>query len=140
MATLDEIGKAFRLVYQAGLEFPPAKAELTDRLEAWNEFLADIPADALIEAARKIVLTGERFPSVPHIRKVAEGIVDARRFNQPRIMRLLKPPAYMAEHDRLKMVCGRESRLPTDDELYALEKLRGIRMLADEEALEGVLA
>lgn len=74
MATEAEIEKAFMLIVGAGLDFTPNRDEIPLRIESWCEFLKDIPGSTLVQAAKDIVIAGEKFPSVPTIRKQAEKV------------------------------------------------------------------
>jgi hypothetical protein len=74
MATEAEIEKAFMLVLGAGLDFAPAKEDIPIRVNSWCDLLTDIPGDTLIQAAKDIAISGDKFPSVPSIRKQAEKV------------------------------------------------------------------
>lgn len=74
MATVDEIIKSFKLILGAGLDYPPTKDEVPDRLEVWCEFLTDIPGDTLLQAAKDIVISGEKFPSISRVREAAKQV------------------------------------------------------------------
>lgn len=74
MATSDEIIRAFKLILGAGLDYPPTKDEIPDRLDTWCEMLTDIPGPILLTAAKDIVLKAERFPSIPRVIEAAKQV------------------------------------------------------------------
>lgn len=74
MATREEIIRSFRLLAGAGLEFAPRQDEIDNRLNSWCELLTDIPGPILIQSARDLAATSQRFPSVAQVRKTAERV------------------------------------------------------------------